>query len=681
MKSVIRLRATLFAAGVSVLAGAAAQAQQAPAATEELGEVVVTGSRVITNGNNSPTPMTVVVMDDALRIRPSTVADALNDLPQFSGSRTPLGNPNTGSTVQQGGGNTGANSLNLRNLGQLRTLVLFDGHRMPPTTATGLTDVDQIPQQLLQRVDVVTGGVSAVYGSDAISGVVNFVTDRNFNGFKAKAQYGVNQKGDDKTENVGFAGGMRVFGDRGHIEGSYEYRNNDGVDARSSRDPNHEVWSTQGNGTAAAPFFVTANARNQNSTFGGLIRSGALSGQTFKQDGVLSPFIHGVTTVPGSTTANEIGGDGVWYDTSLKASLKSHQVFGRFDFDFTDKTHGYVSTAFNHKVNTANVFWQNLNQVNISRTNGFLSTAIQNQIPTTQATFTFSKQFMDLPRQATNNLSKMVYFNTGLEGEVGKYKWDVGYVHGQATLVPTLLYNTNNAKRAASLDAVRDSAGNVVCNVTLTNPGLYPGCVPLNPFGPTSDSYAAMDYFTDPSHLDVTTKMEDVSGSISGAPFSSWAGPVTLALSGEWRKLSEGVLSTVPDGELANCTGLRFNCTQGTINSAGIITPTKPRPVGGHDRPASGGQPDRNGGRVGDQHPAGQGQVPGPVAGPHRRGAHHALQHQGQRTCPGSWAWTGTSTMSCGSAPPARATSAPPRSMTCSPRPVRTSATAPRWTG
>src|SRR4051812_4856131 len=128
------MRSIKFAAallsGVSTLAiVSSAHAQTARTATvpAEVGEVVVTGSRVIQNGNNMPTPVTVVGMEDALRIRPSTVADALNDLPQFSGSRTPLGNPNTGSTVQQGGGNTGANSLNLRNLGQLRTLVLYDG--------------------------------------------------------------------------------------------------------------------------------------------------------------------------------------------------------------------------------------------------------------------------------------------------------------------------------------------------------------------------------------------------------------------------------------------------------------------------------------------------------------------------------------------------------------------------
>jgi len=590
--------AALLLSGVSALAVvSSAQAQTATpkgSAPAEVGEVVVTGSRVIQNGNNMPTPTTVVGMEDALRIRPSTVADALNDLPQFSGSRTPMANPNTGSTVQQGGGNTGANSLNLRNLGQLRTLVLYDGKRMPPTTATGLTDVDQIPQMLLQRVDVVTGGVSAVYGSDAISGVVNFITDRNFNGIRAKAQFGVNGKGDDRTVNYGMAVGKAFMDGRAHFEASYEYRKNDGIDARSSRDPNHETYSVQGSGTAAAPFFVTPYARVQNFTFGGLIRSGVLNGQTFKQNGVLSPFIHGTTTIPGSTTANEIGGDGIWYDTSLKAGLESQQAFARFDYDFTDTIHGYAAVSYNNKINTANVFWATLNNYTISATNAFLPAAYQAQLAAAkQTTFLFGKAFDNAPQQ-TRNSSTMKYLTSGLEGQFGKYKWELGYVHGEATLVPTLLHNTNNEKRAASVDAVRDPAtGNIVCNATLSaDPAVrqrFAGCVPLNPFGPTTDTQAALDYFTGPSHLDISTKVDDLTGSIAGPLFNTWAGPVQAAISGEWRKLSEGVKSTVPDGVLADCTGLRFNCIQGTRNAAGIVTPatattlwsdtTAPRPV------------------------------------------------------------------------------------------------------
>ena len=573
------LAAALLAGASTLVFATMANAQQTRApAPSDLDEVVVTGSRVM-NGNNSPTPVTVVPIEDLMRTRPTTVADVLNDLPQFSGSRTPLGNPTVSSgTVQNGGGNSSANILNLRNLGQNRTLILFDGHRMGPITATGLIDVDMIPQMMIQRVDVVTGGVSAVYGSDAVTGVVNFITDKNFNGFKAKAQYGMTEKGDNRTVNYGFAAGRSIAGGRGHIEGSYEYRDDPGIGARSQRDPDHETWSVQGSGTAAAPFFLTPNARSQNFTFGGLIRSGVLAGQTFKQNGVLSPFIHGTTTVPGSTTSNEIGGDGIYFDSSLKGSNTGHQVFGRFDYDVTDTIHGFVEATYNRKKNNANIYWQNLNQVTLSSTNAFLPAVYQQQLAAAkQATFTFSKQMLDVNRQFASQTSTQAVINAGLDGTIGKtYKWEVGYLHSDGELIGAQRYNVNNARLSASLDAVKDATGNVVCSVTITNPGLYPGCVPLNPFGPTSDSQSVIDYITGPSQLDVRTSLDDFSGSISGSPVSTWAGPVTIAASAEYRKLSASLSSTTPTGELAgppsrtnrqvsDCTGLRFNCTATTV--------------------------------------------------------------------------------------------------------------------
>ena len=106
----------------------------------------------------------------------------MNNLPVFQGSRGQFSLPNT--TGLYGGGNPATTQLNLRNLAPQRTLILFDGQRVAPTNALGIVDVDMVPQELIQRVDVVTGGVSAVYGSDAIAGVVNFITDKNFNGFK-----------------------------------------------------------------------------------------------------------------------------------------------------------------------------------------------------------------------------------------------------------------------------------------------------------------------------------------------------------------------------------------------------------------------------------------------------------------------------------------------------------------
>src|SRR5687768_3975575 len=151
------------------------QADENPAEQVASNDIVVTGSRLITNGNNSPTPVTVVTTAVIERTTPSNIPDALNRLPVFSGS-------NNQTSFGAAERNFSGNYLNLRNVGAGRSLILFDGRRFPPTTTDNLVDTNTIPQMLIQRVEVVTGGASAVYGSDAITGVVNFIIDRNFNG-------------------------------------------------------------------------------------------------------------------------------------------------------------------------------------------------------------------------------------------------------------------------------------------------------------------------------------------------------------------------------------------------------------------------------------------------------------------------------------------------------------------
>jgi outer membrane cobalamin receptor len=166
------------------------------AGVDQLQEIVVTGSRVITNNSNSPTPIMGIGTDQLKTADPGPIADSINLLPVFSGSKGLTSNPGIGATGVQGGNGT-ADVLNLRNLGSYRTLVLFDGQRIPPTLFNGVVDVDMIPQELIERVDVVTGGVSAVYGSDAVSGVVNFITNKHFDGVSVHAQYGISQRSDD----------------------------------------------------------------------------------------------------------------------------------------------------------------------------------------------------------------------------------------------------------------------------------------------------------------------------------------------------------------------------------------------------------------------------------------------------------------------------------------------------
>src|SRR5690606_10395183 len=152
-------------------------------------EVTVTGSRIATSGVNTPTPVTAVTADDLQAMAPGTVIDALKQLPQFY---------NTITTQQAVGGSVaaGGSNVNLRGAGAQRTLVLMDGRRLGPANKFGTVDIGIIPEALVRSVEAVTGGASAAYGADAVTGVVNFRLDTGFEGVKYSAQIGTTTYGD-----------------------------------------------------------------------------------------------------------------------------------------------------------------------------------------------------------------------------------------------------------------------------------------------------------------------------------------------------------------------------------------------------------------------------------------------------------------------------------------------------
>lgn len=518
-------------------------------------EIIVTGSRTIRNGDSSPTPVTVVSTEVLQSARPTSLTESIQVMPVFSGSRGQTSNPSaTGAT---GGGNGTAAQLNLRNIGAQRNLVLMDGRRIPPTSFTGIVDADVIPQLLIERVDVVTGGVSAVYGSDAVTGVINFVTDTDFVGLKVQGQAGISELGDDGSQELGVAYGVNL-GSNSHFEASYEYRNSQGIARRSDRD-----WFRRatviGNGTTN-PYRSILESTLSAQPFGGRITcTGAcpLTGQYFATDGVLSTFVNG-TTYTGTTTQS--GGPGGYLDNSLKASQESHQVFARFDTDLSDSIHAYISAGANFK---KNVFWGDdlvLSGITLSRTNAFLAPTYQAQIPT--ATFTFGQIFNQDARLRQEPKTRHLTFVGGLDGKIGDWSWDVGYVHGDARLTTDLSNNVNQQKLSAALDAVFNSSGQVVCyaSTQAATAAAYADCVPLNVFGPTASSAAARDYIFDETHYVATTRQDDVAASIAGSPFSTWAGEVAVAFSGEWRKQSFRSVSDGTPDRVADCTNLRYNC-------------------------------------------------------------------------------------------------------------------------
>lgn len=214
------------AAAIASAGAVEAVAQPASGDGEPAAEIVtVTGSRVRrTDGMAEPTPVTTLTPEELSLFEPgSTVAEQLDALPQFF---------NTG-TAQRGGpsffGDGGGSYLDMRGLGRDRTLVLFDGLRVPPADKRGQVNIDTLPNALVQSVDVVTGGASAAYGADALGGVTNFILDRSFQGMKLGATTGMNDfNSDGKNWKVSLAGGTEI-GERFNVVGSIETRHIDEI--------------------------------------------------------------------------------------------------------------------------------------------------------------------------------------------------------------------------------------------------------------------------------------------------------------------------------------------------------------------------------------------------------------------------------------------------------------------
>jgi iron complex outermembrane receptor protein len=555
-----------------IMTQAAADAGGGNGGTENVERVTVTGSRVISSITQSPTPLTVVSAEQLQSTTPTNIPDALNKLPVFLGSGGQR-------SVDNASKNAAGNTLNLRNFGAQRTLVLLDGHRVTPSNADGTVDTDVLPQMLMSRVDVVTGGASAVYGSDAVTGVVNFILDKNFEGIKYNINAGTSNDALGTQYQAGVAMGTGLFGGRGHIEGSVRYFHQDMVPITALPYGQHgQAWSLAGNGSAAAPYTPVQFGRTTAQPFGGLVTCAcAANGMTFQQNGVLGPFIAGTPTLSANLNS---GGQGS-YDTdgAAQAALRTAEAFARFSYNINDDVTAYVETTAAESGNYATWYPINIspgaNRPNtFFVTNPFLTPAARAllssgnaagtfQLPEQIQAFTTGDAYEQKRIFASGSVDRNLAVTAGVSGQAWRrFDWDLYYTHGESRQEEYNPSNTNNQKWYASLDADMNSAGQAVCHVSLTSfASLYPGCIPFNAFGPSSASPEAYDYVSQRTQFVLTNIMDDVGGSISGTIFELPAGPVKAALSAEARWLSYTVNSTASPTATVDCTGLRLCST------------------------------------------------------------------------------------------------------------------------
>ena len=339
-------------------------------------QIVVTGSRIANTAAQAPTPVTSLSDEQLAQLSAQSIPAGLAKLPVFA--------PVRGSdSASDGGYQATGNYLDIYGLGPIRTLVLMDGHRVTSTYFDGTVDINTLPQMLIQRVEVVTGGASAVYGSDAVSGVANFILDKHFEGLKGVAQAGISTWGDAKSMRFGLAGGEQIS-NRLHFEWSAEYFTRDIIPA-DPRPYGLAQSSLVGSGTAAAPLQSVTNTTLPTAPFGGLVTNGPFANMQFAPDGTLKAFNPGTPT---TTNGVNVGGDGGYKRPSfVLPSLQTAQLFGRFDYNLNDNISAYVQAGYSHTRTWSHE--QNLvstagsNAITIYSGNPYLKPAYQTQLTNT----------------------------------------------------------------------------------------------------------------------------------------------------------------------------------------------------------------------------------------------------------------------------------------------------------
>lgn len=548
----------------------ATQSAQAPAVQE----IVITGSRIVRDGFEAPTPVSVLSTQQLQAIAEPNIADAVNRLPALQGS---LGTTNASTNVSSGTG--GVNQLNLRNLAAVRTLILFDGKRVVGATLAGFEnngstpDINGFPGGLVQRVDVVTGGASAVYGSDALAGVVNFVLDKEFTGLKGEVQGGVTSYGDDENYKVTLTGGTPLAGGRGHflIYGEHTYSAGINGNPRSWNDPLNSraliVNPAYAAGNGRPQYLIASQVGLSRATAGGLIlgdnkfgnnpagNNSPFRGIQFLADGKQAPFNFG--TISGQMM---IGGDyaqsNIWKWPTLDLQVERENVFTRFEYDLADNFSVYAewSYAFTHALNRSLVPNFRLGNITVTVENAFLPGNIRSQMQALGVTSLTMGSFMAFgPRTSitdpatggtpidikADNGRTLRRYIAGANGNFDfggtNWKWDAYYSKSKTQNSTRSPDNIMPARLNQAIDAVINPAtGTTVCRSTLASPG--DGCVPYNIFGTNVNGPTEWKFIAPYPGYAMTILTQDVeSASVSGEPFSSWAGPVSVAFGVEHR--------------------------------------------------------------------------------------------------------------------------------------------------
>ncbi|WP_312489039.1 TonB-dependent receptor domain-containing protein [Sphingomonas sp.] len=551
-----RLLATTFMLGAFAV-GTAAQAQTAPAtdtgadvttapaAAQGGGEIVVTGSRIASRTLQTAAPVAVVGQEEFQLSGSVNVESVINTLPQVIPGSTAFSN-------NPGGG---VSTLNLRNLGSQRTLVLVNGRRWVSFDTSQVVDLNTIPSFLLEGVDVVTGGASAVYGSDAVAGVVNFRLRNNLNGVLAGGQYGITERGDGRRYEAYVAIGGDL-GDRGHATVYGEYYNRDSI-FQGARDFSRNALGENDDSTALIP------AGSSTTPFGRVTSTYAAAdcpaGNVFCSPGAYF-------TAPGVSrrrTPTDLYNYAV--DNYLMVPQERYLIGGYADYEFKDGHTAYLEATFvNNRVanELAPTPVTGTFNVNINSVASFLSAndvaalrtldgiaATGNTVGDGVVPLAIQRRINEAGRR--NSLDERSAFRllTGVRGDITDWlNYDAYYSYARTR-------NANVQRGNISRSAFQA--------------GLNGTATPINIFGPGTLTPAMLDQITILAQNGDTSVLQVANASVSGSLFNLGLGgeDIGFALGGEYRKMSS---EFIPDTALSSGDVIGFNAGDATAGSYNV---------------------------------------------------------------------------------------------------------------
>jgi outer membrane receptor protein involved in Fe transport len=506
-------------------------AQAGPASDQP---IIVTGTRIARRDFESTSPIQTLNQAQLVQTGSVNIESSLNQLPQFV-----QGQGQSAIGAVAGGGRA---SLNLRGLGETRNLVLLDGRRLPLSSAFAVVDVNMIPPNILEGVETITGGASAVYGSDAISGVVNFRTRRRFEGVQLDARKGLSFQGDAGTTDLALLGGVSGADGRARALISIGWSNRDVLFGRDRPDffQLGVLSSFIGQGTYVPAANNLPSQAVVNAVFAGygvapgtVLNSRSLG---FNDNGTLFQQI-GATNYQGPTDYyfSTFGGtvrQPVAMQEYIVQPMRRATVFGNFEYDFTDGITGYAQVLYVDSRVTGQVGWSPTLFVvpTVPVTNPFIPANLRTILasrPNPTADFTLNERFMGFEDRKFHSDVNVGRYIVGVRGDLGVSDWqyDVYGLYDEMDLIETqdaalLLSRMRNLLYAADGGASLCAGG-------------------FNPFGLRNElgvSLACQEYVTTNTHDVTRTTQKILEANLTGSLFALPGGDAKFSLTGTWRR-------------------------------------------------------------------------------------------------------------------------------------------------